>query len=302
MVDYTLIAVMRQAEAMSCQAYRIGVYDRNSDKMTLKHGVEKDKLAKLTPYLKFENLNGRDIYISCDRSEDRAIILVDDLDRLQLSEMKKRGINPACVTETSPSNHQAWISLGDEPMSAGQKKICARLLAKEFSGDAASTDAFHLGRLAGFTNRKPIHVRDGKPPFVLCLEWTGRHADKSSELREWSAKREALELLNQAATRDDASGRRQHESADRKGHPDIFAIYFRQWETATTASGRTYDLSRGDFAVVCRMVKEGWSLAGIQSQMEQYSPNISERKKNHVDDYISRTIDAALKRVNARDY
>lgn len=38
-------------------------------------------------------------------------MLVDDLDREALTRMARDGVALACVTETSPGNHQAWIRL-----------------------------------------------------------------------------------------------------------------------------------------------------------------------------------------------
>jgi hypothetical protein len=296
MVDHTLTAVMRQTEAMSCGLFRIGIYDRKGNRMIFRHGLSEKQVISAVPSLKYQNLNGKDIFVGCDKSVDRALILVDDLDAAALSEMKTRGMNPACVTETSPGNFQAWVSLGAEPMEEKHKKIAARLLAREFRADPASTDAWHLGRLAGYTNKKPKYETERGYPYVLCREWEGRHAAKSKELRAWAIWREKQDFQNNGSKR---SGVIPIIDAPVDSHQEfVFSKYYSQWEAAIAVSGKKRDISRGDFAVICRMIKEGYSNERIFIETKNQSPDIDNRKLNHIDDYIERTIAAAYNYIN----
>jgi hypothetical protein len=73
--------------------------------------------------------------------------------------------------------------------------------------------------------------------------------------------------------------------------PDTaFNIYFEQWIQATTRNGRSLDYSRGDYAVASRMSKEGYTIYEVYKSLLHCSPNIEDRKPNHIDDYAYRTV------------
>ncbi len=50
-----------------------------------------------------------------------------------------------------------------------------------------------------------------------------------------------------------------------------------------------FDWSKGDYAVACRMIIDGYNVSTISNAIAENSPNISERKLNHVNDYAERT-------------
>jgi RepB DNA-primase from phage plasmid len=121
-------------------------------------------------------------------------ILVD-LDRpgpMVLDSMRAHGHDPCVVLQTSPGHLQAWIRLSDSPLDPAFATAAGKYLAHTYGGDLASTDWRHLGRLAGFTNRKPerrtpagyspwvklVHTRVGLAPradallqFVRLAPW-----------------------------------------------------------------------------------------------------------------------------------
>ena len=70
--------------------------------------------------------------------------------------------------ETSPGNFQAWIRLiasGTVPYTT--MNVIASYLADAFDGDPRAVSPRQPGRLPGFTNRKPKHVKeDGSFPFT----------------------------------------------------------------------------------------------------------------------------------------
>ncbi|MFN7923553.1 MAG: DNA-primase RepB domain-containing protein [Bryobacteraceae bacterium] len=76
---------------------------------------------------------------------------------------------------------ESWGVLGKAESTAA-----ARVLAERWGGDMSSADWRHFGRLAGFTNRKPKHVRaDGQFPFVRIVEAeSGRVLDRSGAVLE----------------------------------------------------------------------------------------------------------------------
>jgi hypothetical protein len=288
---------------MACQAYRIGIYDRKKKTMTIKEGLSKEDVISIIPWLKKENADGMDIFISPDISENRALILIDDVSLVQIGQMIRRGVNPACVVETSPDNYQAWISLGTNPMSSGQRKIVARIFAKEFGGDIGSTDATHFGRLAGFTNKKEKYLTAKGFPFASCRSSSGAHAKKSAEIRAWARQKELDETntsqgLNSRTKAQNANSDAVKNNRKKKPLKDpeiVFCSYFQQWRTYIKLRNKLPDLSVGDFAVVCRMLKEGFSKEEIKNALINHSPDICERKINHIDDYANRTVIAAAK-------
>jgi hypothetical protein len=285
--------VARQMQAMACNRYKLGIYDRNQKVMDNRDHLEPDAVMGLIGFLKFKNANGSDIYITQATGVDRALILVDDLDLSKVRRMEEFGVGPSCVVETSPGNLQAWVSLGESPMPRAQRKIVASFFAKRFNGDPASADAVHYGRLAGFTNRKPQHLRNGMYPYAVLRSDSGSSAVKSDMIRQWALARETLEA--QTVVEKVIS---QQETAQRKyvigiNDPDTYFIRSHEkWRNGRIQRKMPIDLSVGDYAVVYKMVLAGYCNRDIFNAMERHSPDISIRKKNHVSDYITRTIAA----------
>jgi hypothetical protein len=295
MNNYTINAIQNQLIAMNCDQYKLGIYNRYAKNMRLRYHLDFDAIISLVPWLKFENVNGNDIYITQDNNIDRALILVDDLKIAQIKQMDQRGVNPACVIETSPDNYQVWVSLGVEPMPKNQRKILATLLAKAFGGDPASVDANHFGRLAGFTNRKPEHLKKSGYPFVLCWEATGKHAEKMDQIRAWAKAKADEEML---AGQNKQNDERISSNNSYQSEPgNIFRQYFKQWLYYINKNNKDVDYSRGDFAVTCRMINEGYTKLDIITAIKNNSPDIEIRKRNHIDDYAIRTYNACLKRL-----
>jgi hypothetical protein len=279
---------------MKCAQYKLGVFCRDKKEMEIKYSLQDKHVLQLIPWLRSENSKGKDIFIGQSNNVDRALILIDDLSSHNLGLMRQRGVNPACVLETSPNNFQAWVSLGTEPMPKEQRKIVAACLAKEFGGDPASTDANHFGRLAGFTNNKPKYLTNDGYPVVLCHCASGQHAQKSEEIRKWAIIRSANETRMKELKKPsiNPSPNEKRGSLD----PDLaYARYFSQWLKTVKFQKKSEDYSRGDFAVTCRMLKEGYSKKEIIESIINCSPDLKRRKPNHCLDYASRTVEAALK-------
>ncbi|MDR0676802.1 MAG: RepB family DNA primase [Elusimicrobiota bacterium] len=293
MNNYTIQIIKNQLQAMNCEKYRIGIYARSTKNMT--HYITNiilDDIINLIPRLKYENINDKDIFIGQSEDIDRALILVDDLDITQIRLMTERGVNPACVIETSPKNYQIWVSLGLEPMAKVHRKIVAVTLAKEFGGDLACASANHMGRLAGFTNRKRKYLSNKGYPFVRCWSFTGCHADKSNEIRAWAiAKSKEEELIYDKQLYLKNVSLNKTKTKLLPGY--IYNLYFDQWLNHNKKQGLDYSL--GDFAVVSRMLKEGYNELDIVESLINNSPDLSNRKKNHIEDYAIRTVKAARK-------
>jgi len=100
--------------------------------------------------------------------------------------MKKEGFNPAVVVETSPDNYQCWVKLHME-VGLDLQTVISKRLQKMYGGDSGAVAAGHSGRLAGFTNRKPVHVQDnGLYPFAKLIESSGLVARDSKEIVDFA--------------------------------------------------------------------------------------------------------------------
>jgi hypothetical protein len=299
MTDKTIAAVSRQLAAMNCEKFRIGVYNEGESKMIIRDGIREQGVMNLVPWLKFENRNGNNIFVSPSPAENRALILVDDLSLAKIEEMDRRGVNPACVLETSESNYQVWVSIGKELMSETQRTIMSRLLAKEFGGDCGSVGKNHFGRLAGFTNRKEEHKGEVWHPFVLCHRWSGEQALKTDAIRDWLTRQENELLEQERKIRDEIADKGdvcmlpQERTMTREA---TYTKYYKEWKTRRRESWKPEDVSVGDYAVACRMLKEGYLTKEVEAAMLSCSAAIAIRKAGHIEDYVVRTVRAAAKK------
>jgi hypothetical protein len=75
-------------------------------------------------------------------------------------------------------------------------------------------------------------------------------------------------------------------------------MYFTQWRNNSILKDIDLDLSKGDFAVTCRMIKDGYKKDVISLAISNSSPNIQDRKRNHIEDYCKRTVEAAIRIIN----
>lgn len=128
-----------------------------------------DTILNSVLWLRYQNYQGRDIYIRPKGEHD--LSMVDDLTRDSVLRMKKEGFSPVAVVETSPGKYQAWLR-HPERLGKEMSTAAARALAQRFGGDRGAADWRHFGRLSGFTNRKAKHldITTGLYPFVRLVE------------------------------------------------------------------------------------------------------------------------------------
>lgn len=243
-------------------------------------------VLRLVPLLKKQNMAGANIYIRPDaEGKNVGILLLDDLSSTTLTMLRDKNFQASAVTETSPSNYQAWVRIADHDIAAPLATGCAKALAKLFGADPNSADWRHYGRLSGFTNRKPKHVdNNGKFPYVLCISAAPQVAEGGAELmrqvqRDIDSAAAALALEN---------AQRQKTVFFRADQRDPIAI---ARETAKFVAARhaQIDLSRVDFQVAIELARQGFDDSVVISALRQTSHDIETRKAGHVDDYLSRT-------------
>lgn len=215
----TLDAITRQADAMGVDLFEIGLYKPAGDGIAkepemLPRTWDKATLLKSVGWLKYQNSQGRNIYIR--PKGEHTLSLVDDLNAAAVDRMKSEGFQPAIIVETSPGNFQAWLNHG-RVLPRAESTAVARALADRFGGDRGAADWRHFGRLSGLTNRKPKHNLNGLYPFVRLLEANGqpyphRHSFLEGVIGKVDVARKAITARNFDTRQTDARPLRSIEA------------------------------------------------------------------------------------------
>ena len=161
MVGVTEAVLRRQIAAMPCRLYEVRLI--HSDSRQSYPGVRQWTASQLADpatigFLRIRNREGYDVYFRPYAGHHNAGYILLDLDQPApgiLARLRAQGHAPCVVVETSPGRWQAWIRVSPAPLPPALATRVARRLAQLYAADRASADWRHLGRLAGFTNRKP---------------------------------------------------------------------------------------------------------------------------------------------------
>lgn len=270
------------------ERFEVGIRASHTGQM-MNREWSRAELEQSVAWLKRMNAKGNDVYIR--PAGDHGLVLVDDLQRETLERMTREGFAPAAAIETSPGNYQAWVKLSDKPLSAEMRRLAAQGLAKHYGGDPNSADSRHYGRLAGFTNQKLEHTRDGRQPYVLAhecpgnasktapelLERIGRELDRAESHRECQRRLEALRAANPGY-----------------GEHDPIREYQRQAQRLLARYGQGADFSRLDWMIATDMAKSGrFTAQDIARGIRECSPHVESRKVGHLEDYARRTAEKA---------
>jgi RepB DNA-primase from phage plasmid len=285
--DRTAGAVAAQLRAMACERYEVGIRNAQSGVMILR-GWGAAEVEHAIPWLRLMNAHDHDVYIRPLGSV--GVILADDLTESAVAQMTQDGLAPSAVTETSPGNFQAWLRVSETPIAQELATAAARLIAERYHGDPNSADWRHFGRLAGFTNRKPEHTREGRQPYVLLREARGLLCEHGARLLQ-----EAGERLDTVSV---------HHLPHRHPHPVAFEddrspadAYRAIAERLMARYGAPTDLSRLDWTVCRRLACS--SLAVDQEYLEAAmlgaSPGLHERKRGQEVKYARRTAEKVLR-------
>lgn len=166
----------RQLAAMPCCLYEVRLIHSGSRQSY--PGVRQWTAAQLADpatvgFLRIRNREGYDVYFRPYAAGHNAGYILLDLDQPApgiLVRLRAQGHEPCVVVETSPGRWQAWIRVSRQPLLPVLATRIAKQLAEIYAADRASADWRHLGRLAGFTNRKPRRRRvDGLAPWVKLM-------------------------------------------------------------------------------------------------------------------------------------
>jgi len=186
----TMQAIRRQLMAMPCDLYSVHLIHHAS-----KRAFPGERLwtasdltrSAVVRFLRLRNSEGCDIYIRPYADDQNAGYILLDLDHANpkiLEAMCIDGHDPCVLLRTSPGHLQAWIHVSTLPLQPGEATAIGKQLARAYGADLASTDWRHLGRLAGFTNRKPQRCIRGFAPWVRVLHAHAGLARLANDLLE----------------------------------------------------------------------------------------------------------------------
>lgn len=280
----TTRAVKRQLMAMDCDGYELGIRDSASGKMLLQTKTPAQVVAAI-PWLRRMNARRHDIYIRPAPDARTGLVLVDDLGDEDLERMREQGHDPAVVVQTSPKNYQAWVRLGDD-LPREVRTEAARYFVRAHGADPNSADWRHLGRLAGFTNRKADHTTVTGQPWCLLTYAKDREPgfiapaadailgtvyalldDRNSREKEALFPREALATMPEPMAEYDEVARWYRYCAEQAPNP-----------------------SKADWFLSVLLFERGFGYQTVLALVREYSPGLKTRKVGHIDDYIERTV------------
>jgi hypothetical protein len=243
MTNQTFQAVENTLTALDASEYIVRLIHQIQPPINKR--LEPTQLLKEIPYYQAKNREGYNIYF---RPVGYEFVLLDDLSREALFELAK--LKPCLLIETSPANYQAWVRLKAIPQSREEALQICKELAATLAADMASAEPDHIGRLPGFTNRKPKHRKpDGLFPFVKLHKWEARESDFSPRVG----------LVGQT----NPANVHRSKTGDR-------------------------DRSREDFNLCCMLINQGKPDHFIWQQLEATSQKAKEVRRSY--DYIGKTI------------
>jgi hypothetical protein len=190
----SLAALRRQLAAMPCPLYEVRLIHSVFRKPY--PGVRQWTSFQLSDpatvrFLRIRNREGYDVYFRPYAGDHNAGYILLDLDQPVpgiRARLRAQGHEPCVVVETSPGRWQAWIRVSHERLLPALATRVAKHLAEIYAADRASADWRHLGRLAGFTNRKPRRRQmDGLAPWVKLIHARACLAGDRAALLEMAA-------------------------------------------------------------------------------------------------------------------
>ena len=159
-------AIERFAAALQADKYNVRLLNPETDEArAFPYTPAQLTSPKTVAFLRLQNRLGFNVYA---RPVGWQYVLLDDLTRPALADLKTDDVRPCLLIETSPDNFQAWVILPDVPADRAEAKaIICRSGAEAYRADPASAEPDHVGRLPGFTNRKPTYRQR-----VFSFRWT----------------------------------------------------------------------------------------------------------------------------------
>jgi len=301
-----------QHEALQAPEYRLTLVPRDHAGKPWVMGKKDDgeefftpeQVESLIPELRGKNARGWDIYIT-PIDPNNHYILIDDVNKKALNQLKQDGFKPCVIQKSSTDNHQAVIKIpkGESPE---EQKVASRLCAdlnKKY-GDPHLSGAVHPFRMAGFSNRKPGR----RKAFTKVIEAAHRVCGFASrmlgKLRR-SADYEREQAIQQVADLERAQRLEWIEKSGDDSDPiGLYRSEFKRQLGLAQSKNWALDDSALDYRTCKALLKNGMDRDSLKTAISEASPGLMDRHKNP-DDYISRTISSAqsglMKEEQARE-
>jgi len=285
-LELTLAALRAQLESIVWPRYEVRLIDtRQRQCLATRYWTARQLLARDTVgFLRARNQAGCDVYFRPHAAFQNAGYLLLDFDDgpCPLGSMRAVGQTPCLIVETSPGHQQAWVRVACGSVLPARATALARWLALRYGADPASAEWRHVGRLAGFTNRKPARVqRNGLAPWVRVV-WraSGTLADISEAIPERVGQGSAT------------PGRATPVAVGEVEGPA--SPLYRQCLDALGLLRRfpTPDWSIADYRVARWLLQKRWEADQVAAILRQGSPGFPRRHADP-DDYLRRTVHAA---------
>jgi hypothetical protein len=286
-LDLTLAALGVQLAAIPWPRYELRLIDAQARRCrATRYWTAAQILALRTVgFLRARNREGCDVYFRPHAADHSAGYLLLDFDAgpCPLAIMRAAGHTPCVVVETSPGHQQAWVRVSLYRIAPAWATAVARGLAARYGADPASAEWRHLGRLAGFTNRKPARLQsNGLPPWVRTV-W---HSNAPLALVDdslFSAIRAEPAKPTSVAPAEPCISSLYHQCLHILGLPERFP---------------TPDWSVADYRVARCLFQQGYHATQVTDVLRLGSPGFP-RRHPKPEDYLRRTVGAALASLGA---
>jgi DNA primase RepB-like protein len=263
-------------------------------------------------FLRVRNREGCDVYLHPYAEKRNAGYILVDLDHTDpavVEAMRAAGHEPCVVLQTSPGNLQAWVQVSATPIEAAIASQIGKQLARVYSGDLASSDWCHLGRLAGFTNQKPLR-RNGRgySPWVKVLHARAGLASQGAALLEAAEHRRgnhssqmlAPHISPAASAPGDAAGTDWLAgSTAASGAANLYASWLRRLRIPERFPQP--DWSIADKWIAKELLQRGTPAPQVAAILRGGSPGFP-RQHSQPDDYLRRTLACAARELAARSF
>jgi len=295
----------RQIAALPCLLYEVRLIHSGSRQPF--PGVRRWTASRLLDpttlrFLRIRNREGYEVYFRPYVGSDNAGYILLDLDHPApgiLGSLRTQGHEPSVVVETSPGKLQAWIRVSGQPLPPSLATRISRRLAQLYAADPASAEGRHLGRLAGFANRKPQRRQhDGLAPWVKLIYARTCLARDSAALIASALTQPAICV----PARDHKPLLRHTSGAFSDIAPDSTALHaLYQACLARLRILERYpspDWSIADKWIARELLQAGTSTATVAAVLRHGSPGFP-RRHGDPDDYLRRTIRCAARQIHS---
>ena len=257
-------------------------------------------------FLRIRNREGCDVYIqpyADNRNAGYILLDLDHSDTATLERMRVNGHQPCVVLQTSPGHLQVWIQVSAVWLEPATATAIARQLAHTYGGDLASADWRHLGRLAGFTNQKPLRRQsNGYAPWVRLLYAQVGLALNGASLVQ--AAEQLIGSLTSPFTVTNATGSHDCElgsstSSALSAARDIYQAWLQRLQIPQRFPRP--DWSIADKWIAKELLRRGTPVAIVAELLRCGSPGFP-RHHSDPENYLRRTVERALGKLTGTSF